>query len=244
MGDAADFTKKTGIRLRPSLFDRIPWISTNKKIGFGSYGSIYKSVDRENVHWAVKRVNLALGARRESSLKTLAREAYYYKLFGVNGIGPRLYEDEYYFYVDKTYGYIVMELAEGSLKEFITRSCPLTPELQSDIEDKVRTLLIKSIRMGVTCVDQKPGNILYRKDGSILLTDFGADFCYEIDKERIRHAETPPLLLFLMISLMAHCISCDVVLFRQELCTLSELSELPRRRPVYSTIKVEQTPLE
>ena len=220
-GTAASFEKISGMRLRPPWFRLFS--SSHRLLGKGEYGRVYEVKDQWGRTWAVKQGPL-------TEVDDVEKEAYYYQLFAAAGIGPKLYETDQNFYVDEKHTYIVMERACETLERFIRRTCPLTQSVQRDIEDKVRALFEKALAMGVICVDQKPSNILRRADGTLMLTDFGGDFCYEIaqDGPGSGHDASKLLLLFLVFSITVHDL-CNVALFQRELCILSEVSNVAPR---------------
>jgi len=69
--------------------------------------------------------------------------------------------------------YISMEFVEGGdLKQRLAEG-PLAPDVALDVIEKIASALGYAHAHGVIHRDVKPGNILFRRDGSPVLTDFG-----------------------------------------------------------------------
>lgn len=89
------------------------------------------------------------------------------------------------------YVYISMEYVEGGdLKQRLAKG-PLPVGVAIDIVEKVASALDHAHRRGVIHRDVKPANILFRKDGSPVLTDFG------IAKSQIADADLTGTGIFL-----------------------------------------------
>jgi eukaryotic-like serine/threonine-protein kinase len=90
----------------------------------------------------------------------------------------RVYEHAF----TESHAYIVMEyFPEGDLKARITRQKP-TPEESITIVASVLNALITVHAAGVIHRDLKPGNIMFRADGTMALTDFG---CAQHDEDPV-----------------------------------------------------------
>jgi len=71
------------------------------------------------------------------------------------------------------YVYLSMEYVEGGdLKQRLAKG-PMSVEAALDVIEKIASALGYAHRHGVIHRDVKPGNILFRRDGSPVLTDFG-----------------------------------------------------------------------
>ncbi|MCP5151673.1 MAG: serine/threonine protein kinase [Ectothiorhodospiraceae bacterium] len=78
--------------------------------------------------------------------------------------------------------YIAMEYVEGGdLKSLIGRT--VTPERALDILEKVAQALGYAHQQGIIHRDVKPANILFRQDGTVLLSDFGIAKQVTVDSE-------------------------------------------------------------
>ena len=69
--------------------------------------------------------------------------------------------------------YISMEFVEGGDLKFRMRQKRLTPDEGLDLLEKIGSGLQVAHENGIVHRDVKPGNILFRKDGTPLLSDFG-----------------------------------------------------------------------
>jgi len=89
------------------------------------------------------------------------------------------------------YVYLSMEYVEGGdLKQRLAKG-PMSVEAALDVIEKIASALGYAHRHGVIHRDVKPGNILFRRDGSPVLTDFG------IAKSRVTDGDLTSIGVFL-----------------------------------------------
>ena len=70
--------------------------------------------------------------------------------------------------------YLVMPFIQGeSLHELLNRVGPLPPREAMNVVAQVANALQQAHRSGIVHRDVKPGNLLVRPDGRLMLTDFG-----------------------------------------------------------------------
>ena len=70
--------------------------------------------------------------------------------------------------------YLVMPFVQGeSLHELLNRVGPLAPRVAMNVVAQVANALQQAHRSGIVHRDVKPGNLLVRPDGRLMLTDFG-----------------------------------------------------------------------
>lgn len=134
--------------------------SVIKKIGEGTYGMVFKAKDSNGNYVAIKRFNKKSDAERElAAFRLLGKNPWVVDLIDSND-------------PDHT-PFIAMELMDGdiSFKEFELSECVTIMQMLTEG-------LFHMHEHGVLHLDIKPGNILMRKEGGLVVkyTDFGL-FC-------------------------------------------------------------------
>jgi serine/threonine protein kinase len=162
-----------------------------KRVGRGSYGSVYK-VEKQGEVMALKLVNL-----REATHDEFVMECHITKLASQLKAGPT-YSDSWRIAKGKV-GVIVTDLWDMSLEKFMdTSGLKTVPKV---VVDKIQGQLDRIHAHGVSHLDLHAGNILVRlnskgKVSDATLTDFGqAMRTQQVDSETLQdiidHFELP-----------------------------------------------------
>ena len=149
-----------------------------KKIGNGSFGSIYKAINiRTNENVAVKLELIA------DELKLLKHESNIYRLLSnVDGVPKIKWYGKY-----DIYYYMVIDLFGDSLQELLNKSKKLKLKLLLQLGINIVDILMKIHNAGFIHRDIKPENFLLslNKPIKIYLIDFGISKPYLLNNKHI-----------------------------------------------------------
>ncbi len=138
-----------------------------KEIGKGATARVFLGVsESSNRKVAIKVLKTSLNEDERYSYRFLKEARYAKKLSHPNII-------KIYHIGEPGEYYIVMEYVEFSLNGILKDSSELTEEEKINIFKQIADALQYAHSMGVIHRDIKPGNILLRRDGIPVLTDFG-----------------------------------------------------------------------
>ena len=150
------------------------------QIGQGGFGRVFLLSDQKSVV-KVQVFNIA------RKLDDQVSEVFLGKLFGMNGIGPRVLSATFLFTTDPRIGcsYITMERGESLSKILKSSSAQGKREIIRRIERQFVNAMNRMLTLGFACTDLKPSNALYdAARGKLQLIDFNEGFC----------AQTPALV--------------------------------------------------
>lgn len=146
---------------------KIPGYQIEREIGHGGMATVYKAVQTSLERAVALKVmapalaaDTTFGERFQKEAKTVASLTHpnILAIHDIGAIGP--------------YNYIAMELVSGGdLKQHIHKGISTDRSLQ--IIKQVAAALAHAHRQGFVHRDIKPENILFRDDGTVVLTDFG-----------------------------------------------------------------------
>ncbi|MBN2198776.1 MAG: serine/threonine protein kinase, partial [Candidatus Aminicenantes bacterium] len=148
-------------------FPLIPGYRIEREVGAGGMATVYLAVqERLNRRVAVKVLSPVLLADKQFIQRFLkeaetAANLHHSNIVPIHDVGRA-----------GDHNYIVMEYLEESLKERIKQG-PLSPEAALDIVLQVGRGLDYAHAEGFVHRDIKPENIMFRRDGTPVLTDFG-----------------------------------------------------------------------
>ena len=149
-------------------FPEIPGYKFMKAIGSGGMADVYLAVQKKLDRMVAIKVMQPEIFRSPVTTKRFVREAktlsklVHPNIITVYDVGK----------VDDTY-YIVMEYLHGSLKDKIEKQRKIPPAEALHIVRQVADALYYAHKMGFIHRDVKPDNILFRKDGTPVVVDFG-----------------------------------------------------------------------
>ncbi len=149
-------------------FPEIPGYKFMKAIGSGGMADVYLAVQKKLDRMVAIKVMQPEVFRSPVTTKRFVREAktlsklVHPNIITVFDVGK----------VDDTY-YIVMEYLHGSLKDKIESQRKVPPAEALHIVRQVADALYYAHKMGFVHRDVKPDNILFRKDGTPVVVDFG-----------------------------------------------------------------------
>lgn len=146
---------------------KIPGYQIEGEIGHGGMATVYQAVQTSLERTVALKVmapalaaDATFGERFQKEAKTVARLTHpnILAIHDIGAVGP--------------YNYIAMEyVSGGDLKECIRRGLP--PDQALEVIRQVADALEHAHKQGVVHRDIKPENILFREDGTVVLTDFG-----------------------------------------------------------------------
>ncbi len=149
-------------------FPEIPGYKFIKLIGRGGMADVYLAVQQKLDRMVAIKVLLPEVFRSQVSLKRFLREAktlsrlVHPNIITVYDVGR----------VGESY-YIVMEYLQDSLKERIRSKGKMPPQQALHVLQQVAGALYYAHRVGFIHRDIKPDNIMFRKDGTPVILDFG-----------------------------------------------------------------------
>jgi serine/threonine-protein kinase PpkA len=146
---------------------KIPGYQIEGEIGHGGMATVYQAVQTSLERTVALKVmapalaaDTTFGERFQKEAKTVASLTHpnILAIHDIGAVGP--------------YNYIAMEyVSGGDLKECIRKG--LTPEQALEVVRQVADALEHAHKQGIVHRDIKPENILFREDGTVVLTDFG-----------------------------------------------------------------------
>lgn len=149
-----------------------------KKIGKGSSSTVFVAIDTETgIKYALKRINLRELNRIYNGISQIEREIKFMKSLSHPNI-LRLYSVLHD--IKKQHVYLVLEYAEiGSLGNYIDKKNHLSESAVFSIMKQILSAISYIHNKGIVHQDIKPGNILMKKDGTVLLADFGIGHTFQ-----------------------------------------------------------------
>lgn len=146
---------------------KIPGYQIEGEIGHGGMATVYQAVQTSLERTVALKVmapalaaDTTFGERFQKEAKTVASLTHpnILAIHDIGAVGP--------------YNYIAMEyVSGGDLKECIRKG--LSPDQALEVVKQVADALEHAHKQGIVHRDIKPENILFREDGTVVLTDFG-----------------------------------------------------------------------
>ena len=171
----SSFLDCSSFRASPSWFLEVYKVLNH--IGRGAYGTVTKVENKENGKVYAAKAVIATVAAGQNFQKEVA----YAYLMSQQGVGVPLAPENAYYFKEHSASYVVMELMDGSVEDLLLRD----PGSTKSVETAFENLINLQIASGLICADQKPQNMLYKKDGGVLriyLSDFDPKFCCSSEK--------------------------------------------------------------
>ena len=151
-------------------FDRLYAVNWNRKLGGGSFGTVYECTSLDKSHDKNSPFAVKIGNKTENSKNEAALQLYFSK----NMVGP--YVPDHFYFEDQFNFYLVMEQMDSSVSEYIKGY--LNEYDWKQLELSIMNLVDKQKVLDILCSDQKPENMLIRKNPfKIVLSDFDTGFC-------------------------------------------------------------------
>lgn len=172
------------------------------EIGRGGFGYVYLGLYSENnepkMEVAVKKMigtvssNNKTFNKSSSNLDDFYKEVEYSIFMANKGIGPKIYkafyitdeevvEEESNYFVKHFVLYIIMEKFDNSLEKFLDSKDVSKENKEIAIKMSMDLLKDQIYKVGLYCIDIKPGNYVVNlgSDGklNVKMIDFGADYC-------------------------------------------------------------------
>jgi hypothetical protein len=170
-------------------------ISLGKVLGQGSFGKVYSGtgIYRNN------KVNVAIKVIKNVDLDDIFEEVELSYYMSEVGLGPKVY-DAFFIKRGGTYTqYLIMEPFDGDVFNAL-QSTVITKKSKEKIILEMTKILRKQLfTYNMLCYDLKPENYVYKKDGTVRMIDFGADFC-NIDNE-ITYKEKEIIFIILLVQI-------------------------------------------
>lgn len=141
-----------------------------EKIGRGSYSKVYLGLNGDK-KYAIKRISLTNLSRKSSGIMQLEREIRLMHTFKHDNI-LKIYEVLHS--ISDNYVYLVLEYADcGSIGSIVDKGYHFQIKSIQSIIKQISKALAHIHSLGFVHQDIKPGNILLKSDGKVLLADFG-----------------------------------------------------------------------
>jgi len=153
-----------------------PSPSPVKKIGQGGFGKVFSMSDGASV-LKVQVFNI------KRKLDDVTSEIFLGKLFGSNGIGPKILNAGFVFTSQKgiAVNWIHMEKGTSLSKVLKKSSAEKKAEIMAIAKRQYTSALNRMLTLGFACTDLKPSNALYDEARKkITLIDFSENFCPQI----------------------------------------------------------------
>lgn len=143
-------------------------------LGEGGFGRVYGLDDNKHV------LKLQVFELNERSLNSQTGEMFLGRLFGMNGIGPRVLRGGFLFTNRPgiAVSFIVMQKGEGLSKVLKRSNKNMKKKIMKHAQSQYITALNRMLTLGFACVDLKPSNTLFNVDtGKLSLIDFSLNLC-------------------------------------------------------------------
>lgn len=176
----------------------IKGLKIDSEIGRGSFGVVYKGSGIINN----KRVPVAIKVIKDVDLNDIYDEVEYSYYMSETNIGPKMYDAFFYKQGNNYIQILIMEPFDMSVSNALDT---LSKDKQKKIISKVIKLLEKQIYdYNLECLDIKPANFVYRKQGDIVrMIDFGRDWC-TLNKSKSKKKKDM-ILLMMIVQFLIMC---------------------------------------
>jgi len=161
-------------------------------LGRGGMGEIYDGYDRKlDRRVAVKLIRFPCDQPDESMIKRFTREARIMARLNHPG-APTIYDADVY--DDPLFGprpFMVMEFVEGiTLEQVLDEHEPPSIDWAAAAAAQVAAVLCAAHERGILHRDLKPSNLMLRRDGTVVVLDFGLALLHDPEVSRLTRTGT------------------------------------------------------
>ena len=151
-----------------TLAQELPEFTIQREVGKGSMGIVYDAVRKQDNHRVALKVLPPSLTLTERALARFLREAELMEKVSHPAIVRALEHGKH-----GRLHYFVMEFVDGVTLEQRVKNGPLPARHAAEIGAQVARALHFAHERGIVHRDIKPGNLMLREDGSVVITDFG-----------------------------------------------------------------------